>query len=96
MWHGRTKAGDAGVYLDHIRQTGLQEYKATLGNLSAKILRRIDEDVCHFYAITEWKDLESIKRFAGDDYEQAVYYPGDEKYLLEFEENVIHCETFTE
>lgn len=37
---------------------------------------------------------ESIKKFAGEDFEKARYYPGDEKYLLEFEPNVLHCETF--
>lgn len=37
---------------------------------------------------------ESIKKFAGEDYEKAEYYPEDEKYLLEFEPNMIHCETF--
>ena len=40
------------------------------------------------------KGFESIKQFAGDDYEKAKYYPEDKKYLLEFEDSVIHCETF--
>ena len=44
--------------------------------------------------VTGWDNLESIKAFAGEDYEKAVYYPEDKKYLLEFEEKVIHCETF--
>jgi hypothetical protein len=38
-------------------------------------------------------DIESIKGFAGD-YEKAKYYPEDEGILLEFEEKVIHCETY--
>ena len=32
--------------------------------------------------------------FAGADFEKARYYPEDEKYLLKFEENVAHYETF--
>jgi len=43
------------------------------GNVSAKILRRIENEVCHFYTITEWNDIESIKAFAGEDYEKARY-----------------------
>jgi hypothetical protein len=35
----------------------------------------------------------SIKSFAGEDYEKAVYYPGDNGILLEFEEKVNHHET---
>jgi heme-degrading monooxygenase HmoA len=64
------------------------------GNLSAKILRQINGDICHFLTITEWDSLESIKIFAGDDYEKARYYEEDEKYLLEFEEKITHYETF--
>jgi len=41
-------------------------------------------------------DLESIQKFAGNDYEKAKYYPEDEKYLLEFEEKVNHYETYTD
>ncbi|MCH8872269.1 hypothetical protein IH824_05785 [candidate division KSB1 bacterium] len=44
--------------------------------------------------ITEWDSYESIKKFAGADFEKARYYPEDEKYLLKFEENVAHYETF--
>lgn len=96
IWHGRTAAKDAGVYLNYIRETGLKEYLETPGNLSAKILRRIEGDVCHFYTVTEWKDLESIIGFAGADYQKAKYYPADQKYLLEFEEEVAHYETYYE
>jgi heme-degrading monooxygenase HmoA len=59
------------------------------GNISAKILRKIDGDICHFYTITEWNDIESIINFAGNDYEKARYYPEDKEYLLEFEETVV-------
>lgn len=95
IWHGTTKAGDAEVYLEYLRQTGIRDYRVTEGNLSAKILRRIEADVCHFYTVTEWQDIASIKKFAGEDYEKARYYGEDKKYLLEFEEKVKHYETFS-
>jgi heme-degrading monooxygenase HmoA len=95
IWHGRTKVQDADAYLKYIQETGLRDYLSTAGNVSAKILRRIEKDICHFYTVTEWTDLDSIKRFAGDEYEKARYYPEDEKYLLEFEEKVYHYETYT-
>ena len=95
IWHGKTRKGDADLYLNYVRQTGLNDYTSTPGNISAKILRRIENDICHFYTVTEWDSIESIKQFAGDDYEKARYYPEDEKYLLEFEVNVNHYETYT-
>lgn len=94
IWHGRTKKEHADVYLNYVRETGMKDYAAVEGNISAKILRRIEGEVCHFYTITEWDDFESIKKFAGHDYEKARYYSGDKKYLLEFEEFVNHYETF--
>lgn len=94
IWHGRTKAEHADIYFEYVKSTGIEDYKKTPGNLSVKILRRIENDICHIWTVTEWTDLESIKKFAGEDYEKARYYPADSKYLLEFEEKVIHCETF--
>jgi heme-degrading monooxygenase HmoA len=80
--------------LEYLKKTGLKDYVACLGNISAKVLRKIEGDICHFYTITEWESIESIKNFAGEDYEKARYYPEDKKYLLEFEETVNHYETF--
>ena len=95
IWHGKTSKEHADIYLAYITETGLQDYRSTEGNISAKILRRIENDVCHFVTITEWDTIESIKNFAGQDYERARYYDKDKKYLLEFEEFVAHYETYT-
>lgn len=94
LWHGRTKGEDADTYLEYITRTGLAGYRSTPGNLSAKILRRIDGEICHFITISEWENYASIKAFAGEDFENAKYYEEDKKYLLEFEKNVIHYETY--
>jgi hypothetical protein len=59
------------------------------------VLLKVEDSICHFYTVTEWQDIESIKKFAGEDYEKARYYPEDKTFLLEFEENVNHYETFT-
>ncbi len=94
MWHGKTKAEHSDEYLNYVEETGIKDYKAIEGNISAKILRRIDGKICHFMTVTEWDSLESIIKFAGKDYKKARYYPEDKQYLLDFEENVIHYETF--
>jgi len=81
-------------YLEYVIKSGIGGYKKTPGNLGVEILRRIDGDRCHFWTVTKWDNYESIKRFAGEDYERARYYLENKKYLLELEPNVIHCETF--
>jgi heme-degrading monooxygenase HmoA len=94
MWHGKTKIEDADKYLDYLEETGIKDYKNIPGNLSAEIWRRKEKDICHYWTITKWNSINSIIQFAGEQYEKARYYPEDKEYLLEFEENVIHYETF--
>jgi|SRR5450432_262845 heme-degrading monooxygenase HmoA len=95
IWHGRTSPDNSEWYLQFLLNEGTREYLETPGNLSVKVLQSKAADCCHFWTVTEWPDLNSIKAFAGEDYEKAVYYPEDEGMLLEFEEKVIHAETFT-
>jgi heme-degrading monooxygenase HmoA len=93
-WHGRTSLENADDYLMFLLHEGTKEYLQTRGNLSVKVWQRKEKDCCHFWTVTEWEDTDAIKRFAGDDYEKAKYYPEDEGILLEFEEKVNHYETF--
>jgi heme-degrading monooxygenase HmoA len=94
IWHGMTRREHADEYLEYLKKTGVEDYRKTDGNLSVEILRRMADDTCHFWTVTKWDSYESIKKFAGADYEKAKYYPEDADYLLEFEPHVIHCETF--
>jgi heme-degrading monooxygenase HmoA len=94
IWHGRTKAEYADEYLQFVTATGVADYKSVEGNLSVEVWRRVEGDICHFWTVTKWDSLESIKKFAGEDYEKAKYYAEDAKYLLEFERTVEHFETF--
>ncbi|MEQ1763174.1 MAG: antibiotic biosynthesis monooxygenase [Pyrinomonadaceae bacterium] len=94
IWHGRTRAEHADEYLQFVIDTGVADYKSVPGNLGVEIWRELEGGVCHFWTVTKWDTVDSIKQFAGDDYEKAKYYPEDKKYLLEFEPNVRHCETF--
>ena len=94
IWHGKTKVEHADEYLEYIKKTGIKDYKSVSGNLSVEIWRKKEKDICHFWTVTKWDSYESIKQFAGENYEKAKYYTDDKKYLLEFEEKVIHTETF--
>jgi heme-degrading monooxygenase HmoA len=94
IWHGRTRITDADAYLKFLLTEGTREYREIPGNLSVRVWRSKETDFCHFWTVTEWDDFESIKRFAGEDFEKAKYYPFDEGMLLEFEEYVQHYESF--
>ncbi|MEO7988654.1 MAG: antibiotic biosynthesis monooxygenase [Chryseolinea sp.] len=94
IWHGRTTLENAEMYLKFLLSDGTQEYLQTKGNLSVRVWQKKEKDCCHFWTVTEWKDIESIKAFAGEDYEKAKYYPQDDGILLEFEEKVNHYESY--
>ena len=94
-WHGAVPVSKADAYHDYLNKTGIPEYKATPGNRGVFMLRRVDGDVAHFLLLTLWDSIESIKAFAGEDYEKAKYYPEDEDFLLELEPNVTHYEVLT-
>ncbi len=91
-WRGSVRADDAESYLDYLRQTGLAGYAATPGNLGALTLRRIIDGRAEFLLISFWDSEEAIHGFAGDDPERAVFYPEDERFLIERDEHVHHFE----
>ncbi len=96
IWHGATPAEKADEYLDYLKATGLEEYRATPGNLGVQIVRRIGGGRADFLTISLWESLDAIRGFAGDDIEKAVYYPEDDAYLLEREPTVAHYEVLVD
>jgi hypothetical protein len=95
IWHGRVPVSKREGYLELMRSVALPEYMATRGNRGAWCLHRSEGDVAHFEMLTFWDDVEAIKRFAGDDYEQAKYYDFDPEYLIEMEPRVRHFEVYS-
>jgi heme-degrading monooxygenase HmoA len=92
MWRGAVRRGDADEYASYIRDTGIAEYTRTPGNRGAWMLRRDEGDRTEFITYSLWNTLDAIRGFAGDDVEAAVYYPEDERFLVERDDRVKHYE----
>ncbi len=90
VWRGVVRLTDADVYADYIRETGFHQYAQTAGNRGAWLLRRDEGERTEFVTYSLWDSLDSIRAFAGDDIERAVYYPDDERYLVERDDRVAH------
>jgi heme-degrading monooxygenase HmoA len=90
IWRGAVLTADADEYGDYIAETGLAEYERTAGNQGAWMLRREVGDRTEFLTFTLWESLDAVKAFAGDDYETAVYYPKDDRYLVERDAKCAH------
>src|SRR6478609_8537170 len=94
IWHGKTSIEDFEAYTEFLKQVAIPDYQKTVGYKGLSFLRNIKNNEGHFTLITYWENLDVIKNFAGEDFEKAKYYPEDDGFLLEFEENVEHFEVF--
>ena len=90
IWRGVVAAEDTAAYATYVTGTGIKEYGETPGNRGAWLLTREEGDRTEFLAFSLWDDMDAVKAFAGDDPEQAHYYPEDDRYLLEKEPKVVH------
>ena len=91
-WRGWTRHEDADAYVAYLEETGMREYRATAGNRGAWILRRDDGDRTEFVTLTFWDSLDAVRGFAGDEVERAVFYPEDDRFLVDRETSVTHFE----
>ena len=98
-WRGATKARDSAAYLGYLHGTGFSEYRKTEGNRGVLALRRIADEKAEFLLVSLWDSMESIRGFAGHEVDKAVFYPEDDRFLVDRDEYVTHFEvvfnTFT-
>lgn len=89
-WRGSTAAADADAYLNYLRRTGLGAYAATAGNRGVVGLRRVRDGRAEFLLLSLWESMDSVRRFAGADPGRAVFYPEDDRFLIERDVRVDH------
>jgi heme-degrading monooxygenase HmoA len=92
IWKGWTRGSDTNEYVRYLLETGIKEYKATAGNRGAFILHRPRGGRTEFVMLSFWDSLDSVRTFAGDSTEQAIFYPEDDRFLVERETTVTHFE----
>jgi heme-degrading monooxygenase HmoA len=92
IWRGVVRSKDTAEYVEYLRQTGIEHYRSTPGNLGAWILHRRLEDRPEILTFSLWHDMDSVRSFAGDDPSRAVYYPEDDRFLVERGSIVDHYE----
>ena len=96
VWRGWTSAEDADAYEAYVVETGMRESRSTPGNRGTYVLRRLEGDRVEFTTITLWDSREAIVGFSGSHDDTAVFYPEDERYLVERERTVGHHEVVHE
>ena len=91
MWRGSVRSEDADEYVAYIERTGMSEYRAAPGNLDAWMLTRdLGDGTTEVVTVSRWESVEAIEGFAGADIGRAVYYPEDDRFLVERDDVVRH------
>jgi antibiotic biosynthesis monooxygenase (ABM) superfamily enzyme len=96
MWHGWTSQENADAYERFLREHMFPSIHRVPGFLGADLLRRADGDEIAFVTITRFESLESVRAFAGEDYEQAVIEPKARALLSRHDDRSVHFEVVVE
>jgi hypothetical protein len=90
-WTGWIRRADREPYREYLERTGLREYRDTPGNVGAVLLYRdVDDDRTEVRTLSLWRAREDIVAFAGPHIETAVFYPEDDRYLIDRQTTVEH------
>lgn len=90
-WRGWVETSRAEEYVGYLNRTGLADYAATPGNKGAHLLRRdLEDGRTEFVTVSFWESMDAVRRFAGEEADQAVFYPEDDDFLVDRETTVAH------
>jgi antibiotic biosynthesis monooxygenase (ABM) superfamily enzyme len=89
-WRGWTRPEDADAYEWLLNDTVLPHIRTVEGHRGAWILRNDGPDECEFVVINLFDSLDSVKRFAGPDYQVAVFEPEARRLLSRIEPLASH------
>jgi heme-degrading monooxygenase HmoA len=92
IWRGWTRAEDEAAYVDDLNASGAPASRETPGNRGFYILHRTVGERAEFVTMSLWDSLEAVRGFAGDDVENAVFFPEDDRFLVKRDLTVAHYE----
>jgi len=94
IWHGYTSKPGADIYENLLKEeifAGIEQ-KNIKGYKGIQLLRRDLGDEIEFTTIMWFDTIQSVKQFAGDNYEEAYVPAKAREVLLRFDAKSIHCE----
>jgi len=92
LWFGSTRREDAAAYVEYLERTGVEAHRSTPGNRGSLVLRNLGEERADFVVLSFWDSEEAIRAFAGDDISRAIYFPEDDRFLIERRDTIDHYE----
>ena len=91
VWGGYgTQTGVDRYCREHFPNSVLPHLRSIDGFVEVKVMTRQGPDETEVVVATTWQSIESVKAFAGEDYERAVVEPVVRELLNRFDERVAH------
>ena len=91
-WRGATRAEDGDSYATYLEESGMEAARGIPGSRGTLVLRRDVRDRAEFETILLFDSLDDVRAFAGEEIEAAVFFPEDDRYLVERDLEVSHYE----
>jgi antibiotic biosynthesis monooxygenase (ABM) superfamily enzyme len=92
VWRGATLGEDADAYAAYLEESGMTAARGLPGSRGTIVLRRLRAGHAEFETILLFDSIDDVKAFAGDDLDEAVFFPEDDRYLVERDLEVSHFE----
>jgi antibiotic biosynthesis monooxygenase (ABM) superfamily enzyme len=90
VWRGATLAEHGAEYAAYLEDTGMRRARELPGARGTLVLRRERTGYAEFETILLFDSLADVAAFAGDELDLAVFFPEDDRYLVERELEVRH------
>jgi heme-degrading monooxygenase HmoA len=91
VWGGfGTETGVERYCREHFPNSVLPHLRSIDGFIEVTVMTRKGRDETEVVVATTWDSIESVKAFAGEDYEKAVVEPVVRELLNRFDDRVAH------
>jgi heme-degrading monooxygenase HmoA len=92
LWSCRADPAQPDAYPKHFRDHVLPELDRIPGFLGAMLMRREDGGTVEYTVLTRWVSMDTIRRFAGRNVNEAVVDPTIAAKLSDYDKTVTHSE----
>jgi hypothetical protein len=91
-WRGWTKKKDADAYESLLREKVLPGLRDIKGYRGGYILRKDDLEEAEFVVVNLFESLDAVKKFAGPNFDIAIFEPEARVLLCRIEPTATHYE----
>ena len=93
IWRGTTRPKDAETFESFLKDQVFPDFqKGLTGYRGAQLLKRDLHDCVEFTTIMWFDSIDSVRSFAGDDYQTAHIDPNVQKLLWQYDAKSLHSE----